>query len=167
MPRGIDTSGSSSEPALEEISEELKLGNALQREYNQALIELTQQLNSLQTSLNNLRSAPPIVDTTGIKTMLDQRLGQFSQLQEQYFKKHSFRILLFPEHNPGEYYRLVWGRMLGWLTLIISICILFRFGMNWLATDYEAIKYKHAWEQVYNGQNKTDKMTMDRILEQQ
>ncbi len=154
-------------PAMREMNEELKQTDVLQREYNQALIELTRQLDAFGEKLDNIEAVSQPVDTTPIQAVLDQRLAEFGVILAGLPKKHSFRILLYPDYNREQYHKLVWGRLMAWLVLLVFIAGLYRFGINWLERAYVEPKYKNAWEQIYNDQDKKHQNRMDQLLDQQ
>ncbi len=154
-------------PVIREMNEELKQTDVLQREYNQALIELTRQLDAFGEKLDNIEAVSQPVDTTPIQAVLDQRLAEFGVILAGLPKKHSFRILLYPDYNREQYHKLVWGRLMAWLVLLVFIAGLYRFGINWLEGAYVEPKYKNAWEQIYNDQDKKHQNRMDQLLDQQ
>lgn len=156
----IDTAPSLLSISPEEIEEELKQSNVLQREYNQALMELTLEVKTFQEKLASKG------DITAIRAVVDEQLSRFNTTLKEYPKGRTFRVLFFPECNPREYYRLIWIKLMAWLFLITAIWVLFRLGMTWLSVDYQKDRYKQAWDKIYSIQSKVHQQEMDRMLDQ-
>jgi hypothetical protein len=70
-----------------------------------------------------------------------------------------WRILLFPETNQEQYYKLVFGRLIPWSFAFLASIILFRMGQSSLdayqARQYniEATQCIKAWNDVYQHQS--------------
>lgn len=43
------------------------------------------------------------------------------------------RVLLFPETNPGQYYKIVFGRLIPWLVCLLVVTYLFFLTRQWIA----------------------------------
>ena len=80
-------------------------------------------------------------------------------------KKHSFRILLFPEHNTVEYLKKLWGFVLKWLFLIALLKSVYSVGDKWLDGYNEENRYKNAWKALYDNSDRKSKKIMDEVLE--
>src|SRR3989442_14020174 len=77
------------------------------------------------------------------------------------------RILLFPEQNATEYYRLVFGRLLFWMMIFLTATYLFalskQFIDNWAVIkekQLEKTQYENAWNYLYERETKQGKKTM-------
>ena len=81
-------------------------------------------------------------------------------------KKHSFRILLFPEHGTLEYYKLVFGRIIFWLVMLCVAKFAFLLGDKWITEHHQNRKYQNAWETLYNNVDKKGQKRMQRIMDQ-
>ncbi len=154
------------ETVLTEILEEIRLSNKLLWEYNQAL-----QSNALELSrVANQPMAQPIktpsIDTGKLERIIDNKLEQFSSKLDGLPRKHSFRILLFPEHSTREYYKIVFGRIIFWLVMLCIAKFAFVLGDKWITEHYKNRKYQNAWETLYNSVDKRSQKKMQRIMDQ-
>lgn len=64
---------------------------------------------------------------------VDQVLSRVISIQETLRKQHvpvnkQWRILLFPETNQGQYYKIVFGRLIPWVFGIVVLTYLFIYG---------------------------------------
>lgn len=154
------------ETVLTEILEEIRLSNKLLREYNQAL-----QINTLELSrvANQPITQPPktpSIDTAKLERIIDNKLEQFSGKLDDLPRKHSLRILLFPEHGTREYYKIVFGRIICWLVILCIAKFAFVLGDKWITEHYQNHKYQKAWEKLYNSVDKRSQKKMQRIMDQ-
>ena len=76
-----------------------------------------------------------------------------------------FRILLFPEHNTKEYYRVVFGRIIFWLVILVISKYAYLLGSDLINRKSESLKYKKAWENLYQIQSKANQKNMQMIID--
>ncbi|TDH23982.1 hypothetical protein EXU57_15940 [Segetibacter sp. 3557_3] len=81
-----------------------------------------------------------------------------------------FRILLFPEHGAREYYKVVFGRVLFWMMILVTATYLFSLGrqfiFSWTYTkeqEMAANHYRKVWQVIYNQESKSGKRKMDTV----
>jgi hypothetical protein len=119
--------------ALTETLEEQKKTNQLLREQTQSIKELTEKVTAFNDKLDHIRIMAPPVPTELIDTVLSRGITRIEQLVTAQPKNYirQLRILLFPEQNAYEYYRIVFGRLLLWL-LGLSACA----GLYCLTKEY-------------------------------
>jgi hypothetical protein len=79
-----------------------------------------------------------------------------------------FQILLFPEQDRKLFYRIVFGRWLMWLTVMLLLNNLYRFGVNWSnnKSKIEQVRLQNdqtrkAWELMYKDGTKGTRKTMN------
>jgi hypothetical protein len=79
-----------------------------------------------------------------------------------------FRVQLFPEYNAGEYYRIVFSRVIGWLVLVTVATYLFSLGKQYIdrsqsvrEKELETNQYRKAWNYLYERESKTARRKMD------
>lgn len=81
------------------------------------------------------------------------------------------RILLFPEVNPGEYYKIVFGRLIPWLVCLLATTYLFLLGREWISAwgNYRYNKQSEqsvkAWIYMNEHSSKQVKKAMDTAWE--
>ena len=79
-----------------------------------------------------------------------------------------FQILLFPEQDAKLFYKIVFGRWLLWLTIMLFITNLYKFSINWSDNqkeiklqNSETDRIKKAWNYLYFQEGKNIKRLMD------
>lgn len=84
-----------------------------------------------------------------------------------------FQVLLFPEQDRKLFYRIVFGRWLLWLTVMLLLNNLYRFGMNWNNNESRAEQVhlqndqiRKAWNILYQQGGKKTREAMDRAHHQ-
>lgn len=82
-----------------------------------------------------------------------------------------FQVLLFPEQDRKLFYRIVFGRWLMWLTAMLLLNNLYRFGVNWIDSRTEQVRLQNdqtrkAWDILYRDGSKRTRETMDRARQQ-
>jgi len=110
-----------------------------------------------------IKPRPP--NTALFEIMTDRWYQKIAAKLETLPKKHSFRILFFPEHNTVEYLKKLWGFVLKWLFWIMVVKSLYSLGDKFLDGHNEKNRYKNAWETLYNNSDKRSKRIMDDMLE--
>lgn len=138
------------EPVLQEVLEELKETNKLNRENTQALVEQQKSLALIEKKQDQKLLPPAASDTKQIEKLISEsaaNIMKFISEQPKEFVIHK-RILLFPEHNAAEFYRLFYGRLFKWLTVIIISCFLYQLGKDYIAAIHEKNWYREAYDQL-------------------
>lgn len=155
------------ETVLTEMLEELKQSNILNKENNQTILENKNRLISIEKTLESKCAIKPIIDTQSIEQIMSAGMKNISSIIEQRPDKvkREFRILLFPEHNTKEYYRVVFGRIIFWLVILVIAKYAYLLGSEWITKEDENLKYKKAWENLYQHQEKTNQKMMKRIFD--
>jgi hypothetical protein len=86
----------------------------------------------------------------------DEELALLKQISEKLNKAPTsatkqFRILLFPETNQGQYYKIVFGRLIPWGLCLVAISYLYSLGGKAIDAygqrqqNEEAAHYQRAW----------------------
>ncbi len=155
------------ETVLTEILGELKQSNLLIKENNQVLTENQSRLLSLEKKLESKDQIKPIVDIRPLEQIMSRSINNISAMIDKRPDKvgREFRILLFPEHNAREYYRIVFGRIIFWLVILVIAKYAYLLGSEWIAKKYENPKYKKAWEILYKNQGKSNQKMMQKIID--
>ncbi len=78
------------------------------------------------------------------------------------------RILLFPEQDAREYYRIVFGRFFFWMLMFLLSAYVFVLGkqaiqgwQNLRLNEAENSRYKSAWQEMYKTEGKQVRKRMD------
>ncbi len=120
------------ETVLLEVSEEVQHSNTLIKECNQAIIENTKQVTNLFNKLDKSQVKVPAIDMGKIEILIDQKFEKFSSQLDSFPKKHSFRILLFPEHGTTSHCKVVFGRIFFWLVILCIAKYAYLLGGKWI-----------------------------------
>ncbi len=79
--------------------------------------------------------------------------------------RREFRILFFPEYNTKEYYKIVFGRVIFWLVMLVISKYLYLLGSELISKSYDEQKYKKAWEILYKHQEKSNQKVMEKLID--
>src|SRR5438132_4948042 len=83
-------------------------------EQNQLIKELAEKTEGFDEKLEQQKAIIPSIDARPIHAMITKFIAQMQAIITAQPKSivRQFKILLFPEQNAREYYRLVFGRLL-------------------------------------------------------
>lgn len=153
-------------PAITDVETSLNKVNETQEKLAGQINEIKQDITAFKSTLQkiDIKAAPP--DTRTFEALANGWFQKMMKALETYPKKHSFRILFFPEHNALEYLKKLWRAVFLWLFLMVLTGCLYRLGNKWLDKHTEK-KYRHAWETLYNSQGKKNKKMMEDLLSRQ
>lgn len=124
------------ETVLTEILEELRQLKKLSTDNTNAAIENANKLNTIERKMQSAQATKPEINTQSIEHLIYTGLGRIKETIEKkpIPVKREFRILLFPTYNEKEYYRIVFGRIIAWLVLLVIAKYLYLLGSAWIAT---------------------------------
>jgi hypothetical protein len=119
---------------LTELLQELKEVRQQQAETAKALLEVKNKVGAFEQRLSEVKVAPPKVDTQFIAAAVDNGLSKIRSVIEAQPKSvtKEFRVLLFPQYNAGEYYRLVFGKALFWMLMFLIATYLYFSGREFI-----------------------------------
>ena len=154
------------ETVLTEILGELKQSNHLNQQNNLAIIENKNRLISIEKKLESKDALKTLMNTGRLEQIISTGIDNISAMIDRRPEKvrREFRVLLFPEHNTKEYYRVVFGRIIFWLVILVIAKYSYLLGSEWITKDYENQKYKKSWENLYKHQEKGKSKTDARII---
>lgn len=123
------------ETVLAEILEELKQLKTLTTNNSKATIDNANRLTVITDKLESKQIIKPDFNTQSIEKIILSGLEKINLTinQKPAPIKREFRILLFPEYNTTEYYRIVFGRIIFWLVVLVIAKYLFLLGSAWIA----------------------------------
>lgn len=123
------------ETVLTEILEELKELKSANIDTATAIAENKILLTAVDQKLQIKQVVKPEVNTQSMERLIFSGLERINATIEQKpaTVRKEFRILLFPEYNTKEYYRIVFGRIISWLVLLIVARYLYLLASAWIA----------------------------------
>jgi hypothetical protein len=145
---------------LTEISEEQKMLNINNGLLTKAIEDFSEKLSEFENKLSNnhvsTREETKLVITNlqRLKTMIDAQPKEVI---------HEKRILLFPETYKQEFYKIVFGKVVK-LVAIILVTLFAFFLLKDLLIEQDNRKYKPAWEWLYQHQDNKGKAVMDSAI---
>lgn len=155
------------ETVLTEILGELKQSNGLNKENNQLAIENKNRLTDIEKKLDANDVSKGKISNDSVEQILSAGMDNIRKMIDKPEQKvrREFRVLLFPEHNIKEYYRVVFGRIIFWLVMLVIAKYLYLLGSEWITRNYENQKYKKAWENLYQQQGKSNQKMMQKMID--
>lgn len=155
------------ETVLKEILGDIKQSYDLSKENNLLATENKNRMMGIEKILASKDVIKPIIDTKPIEQIISRGMDNISAIIEQPKDKRrpEFRILLFPEHNTREYYRIVFGRIIFWLVILVIAKYLYLLGSEWISKSYDDQRYKKAWENLYRQQGKPSQKIMQKLID--
>ncbi len=154
------------ETVLAGILEELSRIKSREEEQTKLLNEVMQKLEASDQRLKEQKSASQPFSTAMLETVIMKEVAKLKQTIEAQPKtiKKEHRILLFPEYNVHEYYRLVFGRLFFWLFVILLSTYLFVLGKEAIQSWYtvhsqekELNECKIVWQELYKTLHEKEK----------
>ena len=137
---------------------EVKLPEIKIPDYKKELLDISDQLHELKQNSGNVQ--------------LNKLSEQIHQLNLTMQPVKQYRFLLFPETNQGQYYKIVFGRLIPWGILLMGLVFLFALAQKgldvWRVKEYnqQADKYVKAWNYMNNhAASKLVKKRMDEAWE--
>ncbi|SDE44432.1 hypothetical protein SAMN05216464_106158 [Mucilaginibacter pineti] len=130
------------------------------------------KIEQLVLQIENIRVEAPKPDLSEMVAAIDSGYQNIVSAIEKRPKpiQRSWRILLFPETNAREYYRIVFSRFFFW-GLIFTIVIYVASFINKSIDAYQAHQYNKdgnicisAWYDLYRQSGKAQRKEMDKAL---
>ena len=123
------------ETVLTEILEELKGLKKLTTDNSNATLDNANRLTAIINKLEAKQIMKCDTNTLSTEQIILSHLERMNSTinQKSVPVKREFRILLFPEYNTKEYYRIVFGRIIFWLVMLVIAKYLYLLGMAWIA----------------------------------
>ncbi|WP_374166095.1 hypothetical protein [Arcticibacter sp. MXS-1] len=134
----------------------------VKRQGEKRIPDYTERLDQIYKELAELKQENP-------KAVLNQLVEQLKKLKSEPPAVKQHRFLLFPETNQGQYYKIVFGRLLPWGLLFVAATYCFSLGQKalevWKMKDYNdrADQYVKAW--LYLDEHTENKVIKKRMAE--
>jgi hypothetical protein len=158
------------EIVLKEILEEQQKAGEISVGLATAIDELIIKVNSFNEKLEDLKIIAPPFNTRACEESLKKVVSdlQLTPHMEPKVVSRKFQILLFPEQDAKLFYKIVFGRWLLWLTLLLFITNLYKWSIHCSDNqkeiklqNSETDKIKKAWNYLYFHEGKNMKILMD------
>lgn len=119
---------------LTEVLEELKEVRRQQVQIARVLLEVQEKVAGCEVKLTSCKINTPAAYVGPITTAINNALQKIESSIEARPKNitKQFRVLLFPEYNAGEYYKLVFGRVLFWMLMFLTVTYLYLLGKDFI-----------------------------------
>ena len=119
---------------LKEILEEMKVIQQQTILTAKEAGEIKNKLQKLEEKLLTLNNKVSAINLQSLEKQLTDQFNCLSSKMESQPKNviHKKQVLLFPEYDAREYYRLVFGRLLFWLIIILIASYLFALGKQFI-----------------------------------
>ncbi|MGX5688349.1 hypothetical protein [Arcticibacter tournemirensis] len=134
----------------------------VKRQGEMRIPDYTERLDQIYKELCELKQE-------NLKTELNQLVEQLKKVKSEPPAVKQHRFLLFPETNQGQYYKIVFGRLLPWGLLFVATTYCFSLGQQalevWKIKDYDerADQYVKAW--LYMDEHTENKVIKKRMAE--
>ncbi len=145
---------------LTEIMEEQKMLNINNGLITKAVEDFFEKLSDFENKLSGLQ-----VSTGADLQIINTNLQKLKTIIEAQPKQiiHQKRILFFPETYQHEFYKIVIGKLVKFVAIILVILFAFFF-LKDLFIQQDNGKYKTAWEWLYQHQSNKGRAVMDSVL---
>ncbi|MBT9485650.1 hypothetical protein [Sediminibacterium sp.] len=153
------------EPVLQEILEELKQGDNLTRENTRILIDQGKCIANIKKIFEQNSFSRDSIDKAWIKKIIEENADRIikSIMDQPREVSHVKRILLFPEHNAAEFYKLFYGRLFKWITILFIACFLYSLGKEYISAYREKEWYREAYEQILKQKDETGRKSKQKL----
>jgi hypothetical protein len=158
------------EIVLRELLKEQQIANKIIMDQDAAIADLIAKVNGLNQRLESFKVIAPPVSTKSFEEVLKKVITekQLSNVSEPKVVTRKFQILLFPEQDAKLFYKIVFGRWLIWLTVMLVVTNIYRFSLHWsdnqkeiAIRNLEKEQIKKAWNYLYLQEGKAVKRLMD------
>jgi hypothetical protein len=162
------------ETVLTDMLEEQKTTNQLNQELAVKLKELEEKVTAFDQKLETIKVMAPAVDIVPVQRIIEDGLLDVAQMVEAQPKNviRQVRLLLFPETNAGQYYKIVFGRLIPWAYAFAGVTFLFSLGKKYMESSnalqqrrYYFEVYKDAWDRLDTTLDRAGRTTMKRVMQ--
>lgn len=158
------------EIVLKEILDEQQKANNINSHNVTAINQLTTAVINFNERLENLKIISPPVSTKPYEEIIKKGVADMQLAVGNQPKSitRKFQILLFPEQDAKLFYKIVFGRWLMWITVMLFITNLFKWSIHWSDNQKEikqqqlqTDRIKKAWNYLYFQEGKSVRRLMD------
>ena len=121
------------ELVLKEILNEQQKANDLAADQAALLSQITVRLKVLEENTGNTIVPPFIINTMAIEKIIQKGMLDMQLIVNNHPKNvvRKVQVLLFPEHDTALYCRIVFGRWVFWLVVMLCITDLYKWAIHW------------------------------------
>jgi hypothetical protein len=118
---------------LKEILDEQQKANNINTDNVAAINQLATTVTKFNERLENLKIISPPVSTKPYEEIIKKGIAdiQWAAGNQPKSVTQKFQFLLFPEQDAKLFYKIVFGRWLMWLTVILVITNLYKWSIHW------------------------------------
>ena len=144
--------------ALNENLKEQQITNKQIEELAREVKDSSQKVDGFGQKLENQKIVAPAADTGPMQAILTDFLGRITRIVANQPKTvvHQRRFLLFPETNAGQYYKIVFGRLIPWGFAFIATAFVFTLGREYLQTSSQIGERRYYYEVYLDAWNRLD-----------
>ena len=156
------------ETVLKDVLDEQKSSNQLTKDLDSHLKVLAEKVEGFSQKLDSQKVIAPPADTNMVQAVVARGITKMQQLVEAQPKNviKQFRLLLFPERDAWNYYKLALGRVVFWLAMILIATYSFVIGKSYfdkIAMNAENDRCRKAWTNLYWSAKKSQQAKMDSV----
>jgi hypothetical protein len=161
---------SSLEIVLNEFSEEQKSHAKSIGDLVTAVNSLTGKFTQLEEKLDNPKEITVHADTKPVEDILRKATTNMQLIVSGHPKSvtKKYQLLLFPEQDAKLFYKIVFGRWIMWLAIIVFLHFLYNWAVHWSDNKKEVQlqqlqndRFTDAWSYLYKGCKKDVRKLMD------
>jgi len=145
----------------EAMNEQLKEQQTTTKQIEELAREVkdsSQKIDGFDQKLENQKIVAPTPDTGPIRAILTDFLERITKIVADQPKTvvHQRRLLLFPETNGGQYYKIVFGRLIPWGFAFIATAYLFTLCRQYIETSSQINERRYYYEVYLDAWNRLD-----------
>ncbi|HVU97323.1 MAG TPA: hypothetical protein VHE34_18970 [Puia sp.] len=150
-PKVLDT-------VMNELLEEQKRTNELLEQEAAQQQEVAKKVDGFDDKLGKVRLVVPAIDTQPIAGLMEKHFEKVIEVLEAQPKNvvYQRRYLLFPEDNSGYYYKIIFGRLIPWVIIIIIFAYLLNLGNTYLKKQSEIANRRYYYETFSDAWDRLD-----------
>jgi hypothetical protein len=161
------------ETVLNDMLEEQKTGNQLNRELIENVKVLAGKVEGFDEKLTHQKVIAQPADTKPLEKIVTDGVADISRIVESQPKNviKQVRLLLFPETNAGQYYKIVFGRLMPWALGLILATYGFNLGQTFIERwsvnserEQQSDQVLQAWKYLYDHEKAEGKKKMQDAL---
>ncbi|RKD12374.1 hypothetical protein BCY91_12030 [Pelobium manganitolerans] len=161
------------ELVLQEFAEEQKITSQNINNLIQTTHSLTEKLRELEGQIKEPKPVNLSTDTKPFQQLLQKGMLDIKLMIGNQPKsiQRKFQILLFPEQDAKLFYRIVFGRWFLWLTVMLALTNLYKWGVNYNNNQKEIEmeqlendRIRKSWNYLYKNSDQNVQMKMDKAF---
>jgi hypothetical protein len=133
------------ETVLKEILDEIKIIHQEIATKDKHAEDLKNKIQLLENTLDNHHIKPQEINLLSFQLQLDSNAKKLERIINQQPRNitRKIQILLFPETGAREYYKLVFGRLIFWMMMVLLATYLFSLGKQFIDNWKEVSEKKN------------------------